>query len=66
VPIKQRLIGVVMAFASGLSTALLLVSGTTHSHAAAEADAVRPCRIDVPEAALVDLRRRVAATRWPD
>ena len=39
---KQRLIGVVMAFALGLSTALLLVSGTTHSHAAAEADAVRP------------------------
>jgi pimeloyl-ACP methyl ester carboxylesterase len=28
--------------------------------------AVRPFRIDVPEDALVDLRRRVAATRWPD
>jgi Epoxide hydrolase N terminus len=28
--------------------------------------AVRPFRINVPEAALVDLRRRVAATRWPD
>jgi hypothetical protein len=27
---------------------------------------VRPFRIDVPEAELVDLRRRVAATRWPD
>jgi pimeloyl-ACP methyl ester carboxylesterase len=27
---------------------------------------VRPFRIDVPEAALVDLRRRVLATRWPD
>jgi pimeloyl-ACP methyl ester carboxylesterase len=33
---------------------------------AAEADAVRPFRINVPEAALVDLRGRVAATRWPD
>jgi Epoxide hydrolase N terminus len=32
----------------------------------AEANAVRPFRINVPEAALVDLRRRVAATRWPD
>ncbi len=29
-------------------------------------DAIRPFRIDVPEEALVDLRRRVAATRWPD
>jgi pimeloyl-ACP methyl ester carboxylesterase len=33
---------------------------------AAEADAIRPFRIHVPEAALVDLRRRIAATRWPD
>jgi pimeloyl-ACP methyl ester carboxylesterase len=28
--------------------------------------AVRPFRIDVPEEDLVDLRRRVSATRWPD
>ena len=28
--------------------------------------AIRPFRINVPEAALVDLRRRVVATRWPD
>src|SRR6266850_4378568 len=28
--------------------------------------AVRPFRANVPEEALVDLRRRVAATRWPD
>ena len=28
--------------------------------------AVRPFRINVPEEALVDLRRRVLATRWPD
>ncbi len=27
---------------------------------------VRPFRIDVPEEELVDLRRRVADTRWPD
>ncbi|MCY1310639.1 hypothetical protein D9M70_608510 [compost metagenome] len=29
-------------------------------------DAVRPFRAHVPQAALVDLRRRLAATRWPD
>jgi hypothetical protein len=28
--------------------------------------AVRPFHIDVPEEVLVDLRRRIAATRWPD
>ena len=27
--------------------------------------AVRPFRIDVPEEDLDDLRRRIAATRWP-
>jgi len=34
--------------------------------AAAPDDAIRPFRINVPEADLVDLRRRIAATRWPD
>jgi len=33
---------------------------------AATTDAIRPFRIDVPEEDLVDLRRRVVATRWPD
>jgi pimeloyl-ACP methyl ester carboxylesterase len=28
--------------------------------------AIRPFRIDVPEEELVDLRRRIAATRWPE
>jgi len=27
--------------------------------------AVRPFTIDVPEESLADLRRRIAATRWP-
>ena len=27
---------------------------------------VRPFRIDVPEEELVELRRRIAETRWPD
>ena len=33
---------------------------------AAASDAIRPFRIDVPEEALVDLCRRLAATRWPE
>jgi pimeloyl-ACP methyl ester carboxylesterase len=31
-----------------------------------EGDAIHPFRIKVPEEQLVDLRRRVKATRWPD
>jgi pimeloyl-ACP methyl ester carboxylesterase len=34
--------------------------------AAAEDNTIRPFRIDVPEEELVDLRRRIAATRWPE
>jgi pimeloyl-ACP methyl ester carboxylesterase len=30
------------------------------------ADAITPFRIDVPQADLDDLQRRLAATRWPD
>jgi pimeloyl-ACP methyl ester carboxylesterase len=33
---------------------------------AATDEAIRPFRINIPEADLVDLRRRLAATRWPD
>ena len=28
-------------------------------------DAIRPFRVDIPEGAIADLRRRIAATRWP-
>src|SRR5512142_2995369 len=34
--------------------------------AATDGNAVRPFHVHIPEAELVDLRRRVAATRWPD
>ncbi|WVT06762.1 epoxide hydrolase (plasmid) [Sinorhizobium chiapasense] len=30
------------------------------------ADAIRPFRVEVPEVELIDLGRRLAATRWPD
>ncbi|HTE17774.1 MAG TPA: epoxide hydrolase N-terminal domain-containing protein, partial [Armatimonadota bacterium] len=32
----------------------------------APANAIRPFRVNVPQAELDDLRRRIAATRWPD
>jgi pimeloyl-ACP methyl ester carboxylesterase len=31
-----------------------------------DANAIRPFRVKVPEADLVDLRRRIQSTRWPD
>ena len=36
----------------------------THTHETT-ATAVRPFRVDVPAEALADLRRRIAAARWP-
>ena len=33
---------------------------------AVESDAIRPFRSNVPDEQLADLRRRIAATRWPD
>lgn len=33
---------------------------------AAEDNAIRPFRVHIPQEAIVDLRRRIAATRWPD
>ncbi len=33
---------------------------------AAEGNAIRPFRVNIPEAELVDLRRRIGATRWPE
>jgi pimeloyl-ACP methyl ester carboxylesterase len=39
---------------------------TVPSVAAAEDKAIRPFHIKVPEDQLVDMRRRIAATRWPE
>src|SRR5215213_424411 len=33
---------------------------------AGESDSIRPFRVNVPQAALDDLRRRITATQWPD
>jgi pimeloyl-ACP methyl ester carboxylesterase len=41
-------------------------SSQGESSVGTQADAIRPFRIDIPEEQFVDLRRRVAATRWPD
>jgi pimeloyl-ACP methyl ester carboxylesterase len=50
--------------ASAAAGAVGLVPKTLR--AAVQPSAIRPFRIDVPEESLVDLRRRLAATRWPE
>ena len=44
------------------------VGVTPSAPAAADSDhtAIRPFRVNVPDADLADMRRRLAATRWPD
>ncbi len=38
-----------------------------HTHATTSTQfALRPFRVDMPDEAIADLRRRLAATRWPD
>ena len=59
---RQLLSAAVMGIATAGATGLRPRSRAS----AAAADAIRPFRIDVPEQDLVDLRRRLAATRWPD
>jgi hypothetical protein len=50
------------------SSAAVVASGLVPATARAATDdsAIRPFRINIPEEQLVDLRRRIAATRWPD
>jgi pimeloyl-ACP methyl ester carboxylesterase len=60
---RRRLLGMATLGSAAAGAASLLTSRLT---AAPMGDAIRPFRIDVPEEALIDLRRRLAQTRWPD
>ncbi|MFL6333019.1 MAG: epoxide hydrolase family protein [Pyrinomonadaceae bacterium] len=78
----MHVVGLLPQFLSALLTAMSLTlpaavlaqqpaqTGTQAPAAAwtraGEDDAVRPFRVRVPQKALDDLRRRLAATRWPD
>ena len=55
----------------GLAAALLIAGGIVMIHASMVAtpvgvDAIKPFRIHFSDETLADLKRRVAATRWPD
>jgi pimeloyl-ACP methyl ester carboxylesterase len=60
---RRRLLNTAAMGIAVAGAARLLPSQTA---AAATADAIRPFRVNVADEQLVDLRRRIAATRWPD
>ncbi len=60
---RRRVLGTATLGIAVASAASLLPSQMA---AAPAGDAIRPFRIDVPDEALIDLRRRLAATRWPE
>jgi pimeloyl-ACP methyl ester carboxylesterase len=53
---------------SGMAVARIVASAAIllPSQLAAASDPIRVFRVNIPEAHLVDLRQRIAATRWPD
>src|SRR5262245_49895433 len=53
-----------VVFASGNHAQTQTASSATGQEAAESS--IRPFKVQVPQAALDDLRRRIAATRWPD
>jgi pimeloyl-ACP methyl ester carboxylesterase len=58
---------VLAAAAFGLANSTVPAAAIPAGSRAPEgANAIRPFRVDVPEAELADLRQRIAATRWPD
>ena len=62
-PDRRQLLGQAAMTAVAASMASLF---PTHPVKAAASGAIRPFHVNVPEADLLDLRRRLAATRWPD
>jgi pimeloyl-ACP methyl ester carboxylesterase len=56
----------VVAQPSDSSTLASAISGRSQQHLDSEDGAIRPFRVNIPQAALDDLRTRLRATRWPD
>lgn len=60
---RRRFVEVAAVSVAAAATLSLLPE---YAAAATENSAIRPFRINVPDDQLVDLRRRIVATRWPD
>src|SRR5215510_1487443 len=61
-----------IVLAAAITAAVPLISAPSDAQTSTKqkettaTDAVRPFHVDIPQTALDDLRRRIAATRWPD
>ena len=58
-----------ISIASAIASAVVVSStlGSARAAPAAEPDtSIRPFHVNIPQAALDDLKKRIAATRWPD
>jgi pimeloyl-ACP methyl ester carboxylesterase len=51
---------------AGMAAAGAVSAVPATAHANLESEAVRPFQVDIPDAAIADLHRRLAATRWPN
>ncbi|MFM0097555.1 alpha/beta fold hydrolase [Paraburkholderia nemoris] len=71
-PARRRFVGVAAAAVAAGSLSQLAFAQTNQAitdvapSTGADKTAIRPLRIHVPESQLIDLRRRIKATRWPD
>jgi pimeloyl-ACP methyl ester carboxylesterase len=62
-PDRRQLLSTAAAGVAAAGVASLL---PLHQTQAAASSAIRPFHLNIPEEELVDLRRRIVATRWPD
>lgn len=65
VPTRRSILA---AAAAAAAVGSVLRAAPSHALTAVAAgdSTIRPFRVSIPDAALVDLRRRIAATRWPE
>ena len=71
-PSRRRFVSVAAAAVAAGSLSQLAFAETNQAiteiakPAGGDKTAIRPLRVHVPESQLIDLRRRIKATRWPD
>jgi pimeloyl-ACP methyl ester carboxylesterase len=63
---KSSLTSIVIACAFIGSAHAEIQESPTQPSTIAEDDSIRPFQVHIPEAQLLDLRQRIAATRWPE
>jgi pimeloyl-ACP methyl ester carboxylesterase len=65
-PSERRPRGIISTGFMALAATVSIAFSPTRVTAGHDDTAIRPFRVRLPEADLVDLKRRLAATRWPD